>query len=101
MEPRKPHKNHTQEDEHYVWLPENSIEIERNNVLATIEKICTGSRHPYLTLRLFMHVLCGIDRDGNVPVSARRLAKKIGAHYDTTCKCLKYLREIGVMRIER
>ena len=83
------------------WSPENTLEIEQANLLATTEKICTQSRYPLLALRIFLHIVCGIDANGQIHISARQMAKRLDAHYDTVTKCLKYLREIGVITIER
>gem|GEM_PF-2008618 len=91
---------HDTPKEHH-WQPDNIIEIEPQSLLHVTETICRQCRYPFLTLRLFLHVLCGIDGNGKTCICARRLAKKLDVHYDTVTKCLKYLREIGVVRIER
>ncbi len=83
------------------WPQENIIEVERKNLLFITEKICQQCRYPLLTLRLLLHIICGIDANGQVHISARQLSKKLDAHYNTVTKCLKYLREIGVVRIKR
>ena len=83
------------------WLPENTVEIEQRNLLLVTEKICTSCRYPLLAIRLLIHVIAGIDATGKVHISARHLSKTMNVHYDTVTKCLKYLREIGVMSIEK
>lgn len=84
-----------------AWQPENTIEIESVLLLSVTEHICTKSRYPLLTLRVFLHILCGIDTKGCIPVNARHMAKRLDVHYCTLTKCLKCLREIGVVRVER
>lgn len=83
------------------WLPRNTVEIEQGNLLLVTEKICKEYRYPLLALRLLIHVICGIDADRKVYISARQLSKNLDVHYDTVTKCLKFLREIEVIRIER
>lgn len=83
------------------WLPENIVEIDSVVLLSVTEKICTQCRYPLLALRIFLHILCGIDAKGQIPINARHMAKRLDAHYDTVSKCLKYLREIEVVRIKR
>jgi len=85
------------------WLPENIVEIEQKNLRRVVEKICQPGqcRYPLLALRLLLHVITGIDHTGTISISARQLAKSMNVHYDTVTKCLKYLREIGVVWIER
>lgn len=85
------------------WSSENIIEIEQKNLQHAVEKICTRKecRYPLLALRLLFHVITGIDATGKINISARQLSKSMNAHYDTITKCLKYLREIEVIRIDR
>jgi DNA-binding transcriptional regulator YhcF (GntR family) len=83
------------------WQPEHIVEIEQKNLLAIAEKICAPARHPYLTLRILVHIICGIEADGYIHISARHLSKKLGVHYDTATKCIKYLREKGILRAEK
>jgi DNA-binding transcriptional regulator YhcF (GntR family) len=83
------------------WNPENIVEIEQKNLRAVVEQICKQCRYPLLALRLLLHVITGIDHNGRIDISARQLSRKMDVHYDTVTKCLKYLREIGVLRIER
>lgn len=77
------------------------IEIEQEKLRMVAETICTQSRYPLLSLRLLIHVITGIDENGRIDISARHLSKKMGVHYDTVTKCLKYLRDIEVLRIGR
>jgi hypothetical protein len=85
------------------WNPEDTVEIDRKNLLTIAESICKNKecRYPLLALRLLIHVICGIDTEGRIPICARQLAKKLDVHYDTLCKSLKYLRKINVLHIER
>ena len=93
--------NQSQNNGEQQWLPENIVEIERENLLSLTETICKNCRYPLLALRLLIHVIAGIDAEGRIYISARQLAKKLDVHYDTVTKCLKYLREIGALRIDR
>ena len=93
--------NDSQSTGQQQWLPEHIVEIEQNNLRAVVEKICKQCRYPLLALRLLLYVITGIDANGRIDISARHLAKSLDVHYDTVTKCLKYLREIGVLRIER
>ena len=83
------------------WLPDNIIEIEPEKLLRITETICTQCRYPLLALRLLIHIICAIDADWQITISTRRLATMLGLHYDTVTKCLKYLREIEVLTMER
>jgi hypothetical protein len=78
------------------------VEVEQKGLRAVAEKICESNecRYPLLALRLLIHVITGIDSNGKIHLSARQLSKSMGVHYDTITKCLKYLREIGVLRID-
>jgi hypothetical protein len=82
------------------WQPENTVEIHPQNVLSIVEKICVNCRYPFLALRLYIHIICGIDNDSRIHISARHHSKKLDVHYDTVTKCLKYLREIGAIGVE-
>lgn len=79
------------------------VEIEQNSLQAVVEHITDNDRcrYPLLSLRLLLHTISKIDTNGRVYISARQLAKSLDVHYDTVTKCLKYLREIEVLRIER
>lgn len=81
----------------------NVVEIEPQSFRYIVDKICKNAdcRYPLLALRLLVHVITGIDASGKVYLSARQLAKSLDVHYDTVTKCLKYLREIEVLKIER
>jgi hypothetical protein len=94
-------KNECQPSGMPQWLPENMIEIEQRNLRSVVETICNQCRYPLLALRLLIHVITGIDADGRIDISARQLSKTMDVHYDTVTKCLKYLREIEAIRIER
>jgi hypothetical protein len=83
------------------WSAENIIEIEKKNFLSAIERICNECRYPLLTLRIFLHMVCGIDEAGEIHISARHMAKLLKANYDTVTKCLKFLREIEVLAIKK
>ncbi|WP_157544001.1 hypothetical protein [Mucilaginibacter paludis] len=76
--------------------------IERINLVSITEKICCDEkcRYPQLALRILIHVMAGMDTEGKIYISARRLAHVLGAHYDTVTKCIKYLREIEVLQKE-
>lgn len=86
-----------------TWSPENIVEIERNQLLQLTETICTdhACRYPQLALRILIHVITGIDTEGGVYISAKQLAGKLGVNYNTVSKCLKYLRQMGVLRLEQ
>lgn len=83
------------------WPSENIVEIESTAVRNVADKICQQCRYPLLGLRLLIHVITGIDTNGRIHISARQLSKSMDVHYDTVTKCLKYLREIGVLHIGR
>ena len=85
------------------WPLEHIAEIEQENLRAIADKICQKNecRYPLLALRLLIHIITGIDTEDRIYISARQLSKALDAHYDTVTKCLKYLREIGVIRIEK
>ena len=82
---------------------DNTVEIEQQNLASFADKICTDPkcRYPLLTLRIFIYAITVMDNRGSIHVSARRLSKVMDAHYDTVTKCLKYLREIGILNSER
>lgn len=82
---------------------ENVVEIDREALASITSQICQpgNCRYPLLALRILIHVISGIDDKGQIPISARQLSKSMNVHYDTVCKTLKYLREIGVLQIER
>ncbi len=94
-------RTHTSGQDGQQWKAGNIVEIERKNFLSVVENICTQSRYPLLALRIFIHIICGIDSGGEVHISARQMAKKLDAHYDTVTKCLKHLREIEAIRFKQ
>ena len=79
------------------------VEIEQESLRMVVEHITDNSqcRYPLLALRVLLHTITKIDTKGRVYISARQLAKSLDVHYDTLTKCLKYLREIEVLKIER
>lgn len=79
------------------------IEIEAHGLDSIVTQISDSEqcRYPLLALRLFLHIITKIDTRGRVYISARQLAKKLGVHYDTVTKALKYLRQIGLLKQER
>lgn len=85
------------------WLPENTVEIERKALRQVADRICQSGecRYPLLALRLLIYVITGVDANGKICLSSRQLSKKMNAHYDTVNKCLKYLKEIGVLQAEK
>lgn len=84
-----------------IWKPKNVIEIEQGDLSVVVDRICTQCRYPLLGLRLLLHVITGMNSDGLIHISARHLAKKLDVNYDTVSKCLKDLREMEVLQIER
>jgi hypothetical protein len=80
--------------------PENIIQIDRQYLLSITEKISVDTKCQYrqATLRIFNHLLASAD-EGRVVISARQLSKKLGIHYDTVTKCIKYLKGIGVIKV--
>ncbi len=87
----------------HAEIQESIIEVERHQLLQVTETICTdhACRYPQLALRILIHVITGIDSEGNVFISAKQLASRLGVNYNTVSKCLRYLRRIGVLRLER
>lgn len=79
------------------------VEIEQYSLRTVVEQITENNRcrYPLLALRLLLHAITRIDTHGRVYISARQLAKSLDVHYDTVTKCLKYLREIEALRLER
>ncbi len=86
-----------------TWLPENIIEIEKKSLCCIVEKICQHERcrFPLLAVRILIHTITSIDANGRVYISARQLSKSLDVHYDTVTKCLKFLREIQVLQMEK
>lgn len=85
------------------WSSENIVEVERYQLLQIAETICTDEmcRYPQLALRILIHVIAGIDKEGGIYISAKQLANKLGVNYNTVSKCLKYLRKIGVFSLKK
>ncbi|MBN8669503.1 MAG: MarR family transcriptional regulator [Chitinophagales bacterium] len=81
-------------------MPDTIIEVDQHALRIASEIICTECRYPLLALRIFIHVLCGINEYGHISISARHLAKKLDVNYDTVTKCLKFLRENGLITRE-
>lgn len=79
----------------------HTVELDAKALLSLTEKICQPGecRYPLLALRIIIHVIGGIDTNGQISLSARHLAKTMNVHYDTVCKCLKFLKKIGVLEI--
>ena len=80
---------------------DNIIEVESKNLQEITDKICGQCRYPLLALRLLIYFITGIDNNGVIQISARQLSRKMNVHYDTVTKCLKYLREIEVIRLKK
>lgn len=85
------------------WLPENVIEIEKATLRQIVEEISKNEqcRYPLLSIRILIHAITSIDQSGKIYISARQLSKSLDVHYDTVTKCLKYLRQIEVLSIEK
>ncbi|WP_147425710.1 hypothetical protein [Mucilaginibacter gracilis] len=68
-----------------------------------VKQICDTKecRYPLLSLRLLIHIMTSMDNDGRTHISARHLSKALDVHYDTVTKCLKYLRQIDAIQIDR
>lgn len=79
------------------------MEIEQVSLRTVVEQITENNqcRYPLLALRILLHAITKIDTHGRVYISARHLSKSLDVHYDTVTKCLKYLREIEALRLER
>lgn len=77
------------------------VEIEQHSLMQVVERISTQCRYPLLALRLLLHVITGMDAEGRIIISARHLSNKLDVNYDTVTRCLKFLREIEVLQIER
>jgi hypothetical protein len=85
------------------WQPENTIEIQKKSLSCIVDKIneVGQCRYPLLALRILIYVIISIDGNGIVHISARHLSKSLGVNYDTVTKCLKYLRQIGVLQLNK
>ena len=78
----------------------NIVNIEQKQLQSVVESICQQCRYPLLALRILMHAICSIDSQGRTYINARQLAQKLGVHYDTLTKTIKFLREIDVLRLD-
>jgi len=96
-------KEIAQNNDKASWQPEDVVEIEKKSFHYIVEKISRNEdcRYPLLAIRILVHVITNIDGTGKVHMSARHLARSLGVHYDTVTKCLKYLREIGVLQLDK
>ncbi len=74
-----------------------TVTIKQDHLLLITETICKQCRHPFLALRVLIHVINSVDEKGQLFINARRLATSLDAHYDTVTKCLKFLRKIDVL----
>ncbi len=84
-------------------LPYNVVWVDHHKLFYLTERISHDQRcrYPQLTLRILINAIAGMDTDGKIYICARQLSKIMDVHYDTVTKCIKYLREIEVLRIER
>jgi hypothetical protein len=82
---------------------ENIVVLDQKHLALFAEKICTdpNCRYPLVALRILVHSITSVNKKGHIYISARRLSKSMGVHYDTVTKSLKYLRGIGILNIER
>lgn len=83
---------------------DNIVGIDQRQLFAFSERICgAGStcKYPQLALRLLVYMLSHIDSEGKAYINARKVARKLDVHYDTVTKCLKYLRHIDAVRVEK
>jgi len=87
----------------HICHSENLVEIEPSVLRTFVSKILENDecRYPMLALRILLHIITEIDANGRVYISARQLSKAWGIHYDTVTKCIKFLRSIEVLRMER
>lgn len=84
-------------------ISRHPLHVDPERFAQLTELICTDEKckYPQLTLRLFNHIVAGIDTENKWNASARQISRRLGAHYDTVTKCLKYLRAIDVIRVEK
>lgn len=80
--------------------PERMVQIDRRNLHALSQKICTDKRcaNPTLTLRILLHAFAEIDAKGNMGMSAGKLAEQWGIHVEALDGCIGYLQEINVLQ---
>ena len=74
--------------------------VNPTSLIKYTETICTDKkcRYPQLTLRILNHILAELDKENKWSACPRQISMKLGAHYDTVTKCLKYLRSINVIQ---
>ena len=79
---------------------DNFIRVNQENLLLFIEKIATDEncRFRQAVLIIFNHLLANMDTESKVEINARQISKKLGIHYDTATKCIKYLKQIDVIK---
>ena len=82
------------------FASDHVVNIEQKQLQSVVESICQQCRYPLLALRILIHAICSIDSQGRIYINARQLSRKLGVHYDTLTKCLKFLREIDVLRLD-
>ena len=85
------------------WQPESIIQVNQQYILLISEQISNDKNCKFrqAALRIFTHLLASIDNEGKVSINARQLSKNLGVHYDTTTKCIKYLKVIDVIKTEK
>lgn len=79
---------------------DNFIRVNQENLLIFNEKIITDEkcRFRQAVLIIFNHLLANMDNESKVEINARQLSKRLGIHYDTATKCIKYLKDIEVLK---
>jgi hypothetical protein len=86
------------------WPPEHEdiAEVDQKAIFEITEKICTDENCHYrqLALRILLHMIASIDGDNKIYIHAGQYAEALKVHYNSLTKCLKYLREIGLLFIE-
>ena len=77
--------------------------VNPDSLIRYTEIICTDEncRYPKLTLRILIHIIAELDKNKKWAVCPRYVSEILGANYDTVTKCLKYLRSINVLSIEK
>ena len=82
---------------------DNTIHVNQKVLLAITEKISTDKNCKFrqTVLVIFNHLLASMDNDCKVEICARQLSTKLGVHYDTVTKCIKYLKQIEVLKTEK
>ena len=85
------------------WPDENVIEVDKKSLHGIVEAISRSGdcRYPLLAIRILIYAITSVDGNGKTYISARQLSKSLDAHYDTVTKCLKYLRAIDVLELDR